>query len=98
MSGDRCWPIGELQGAEEMIFLIEYNRPTGRIVSFRTFDGAQREKAADARLELEIVLNRAGVEHEVVLLEAASEEALRRTHRRYFETLQQIANSASGGC
>lgn len=50
----------------------------------------------NSRLEIELDLNRAGVDHEVVLLEAASEKALRRTHRRYFEDLKQIVKSTSG--
>ena len=77
-----------------MIFLIEYNRPQGRIVTFKRFQDSERLKAQNARLDLELDLNRRGVDHEVVLLEAASEEALRRTHRRYFETLRQILESA----
>jgi hypothetical protein len=79
-----------------MIFLIEYNRSKGRIVTFRDFDDSQRLKAEDARLEIELDLKRKGIEHEVVLLEAESEDALRRTHRRYFEDLRQILKPCSG--
>lgn len=78
-----------------MIFLIEYNRPKGRIVTFQRFQDSERLKAANSRLDLELDLNRRGVAHEVVLLEAASEVALRRTHRRYFEDPRQIVESAS---
>ena len=78
-----------------MIFLIEYNRPEGRLVTFQRFQDSERLKAQNARLDLELDLNRRGVSHEVVLLEAASEAALRRTHRRYFETLRQILESFS---
>lgn len=78
-----------------MIFLIEYNRPKGRIITFKRFKDAERLKAENTRLDLELDLNRRGLDHEVVLLEAASEDALRRTHRRYFETPRQIAESAS---
>lgn len=74
-----------------MIFLIEYNRNRGEIVTFETFDDADRQKSEDARFEMELKLNRAGIEHEVILLEAATEAALRRTHRRYFEDLAQLA-------
>jgi hypothetical protein len=74
-----------------MIFLIEYNRSRGEIVTFKTFEDANRNEAADIRFEMELELNRAGVEHEVVLLDAVSEEALRRTHRRYFENIEQLA-------
>ncbi len=80
-----------------MIFLIEYNRPEGRIVTFKKFKNSERLEAEKSRLDLELDLNRKGVEHEVVLLEAASEDALRRTHRRYFEDARQIMTSATGG-
>lgn len=74
--------------------MIEYNRPQGRLVTFERFTDSERLTAQNARLNLELDLNRRGVNHEVVLLEAASEAALRRTHRRYFETLRQILESA----
>jgi hypothetical protein len=76
-----------------LLFLIEYNRSRGEIVTFRTFGDSERPKAEDARLELELDLNRIGTEHEVVILEAATEGALRRTHRRYFENLSELVNS-----
>lgn len=76
-----------------MIFLIEYDRARGEIVTFKTFDDLDRRSAEDARLELELELSRLGTEHEVVILEAATEEALRRTHRRYFENLSELVNS-----
>ncbi len=80
-----------------MIFLIEYNRPEGRLVTFERFTDSERLKAQKSRLDLELDLNRRDINHEVVLLEAASENAVRRTHRRYFETLRQILESASAG-
>jgi hypothetical protein len=73
-----------------MIFLIEYNRPEGRLVRFERFDDLHRAEAQTLRLVIELELNRRGIEHEVVLREAISEEALRRTHRRSFESLSQI--------
>ena len=79
-----------------MIFLIEYNRSQGRIVTFRDFDESQRREAEESRLGIELDLNRRGVDHEVVLLDAASENALRRTHRRYFEDLRQILKDERG--
>jgi hypothetical protein len=75
-----------------MIFLIEYDRNRGEIVSFRKFDDSEQQDAEEARLEMELELNRLGTEREVVILEAASEEALRRTHRRYFENLSELVN------
>ena len=79
-----------------MIFLIEYKRSEGRIVTFRDFDGSQRREAEDSRLGIELDLNRKGIDHEVVLLEAASKDALRLTHRRYFEDLRQILEDNCG--
>ena len=74
-----------------MVFLIEYDRNQGRIVTLDSFPDSDKEKAEESRLELELNLNLRGVENEVVILEAATEEALRRTHRRYFENLAELA-------
>jgi hypothetical protein len=79
-----------------MIYLIEYDRPNGRIVTFEKFDDTERVKAETARLHLDLKLSHNSVEHEVVLLEADNEKALRRTHRRYFEDISQIINSVDG--
>lgn len=79
-----------------MIFLVDYDRALGRLVSIKAFDSADRIKARDERLSLELALNSQGVEREVVLLEAADEIALRRTHRRYFETLSELTGSTVG--
>jgi len=84
-------------GGRPSDFLIEYDRPVGRIVSYKIFEDSQRSTAENSRLEIELSLNRDGIEHEVVLLEASSEEALRRTHRRHFETVDDIAKSAGAG-
>ena len=76
-----------------MIFLIQYDRSKGSIVKKVQFDDSEREKAEKKRLELEMDLNRKEIRHEVVLLEAAEENLLHHTHRRYFETLHTIATS-----
>jgi hypothetical protein len=75
-----------------MIFLIEYDRPSGTLLQFRKFDDAEQQAAQDARLELELKFNREPPphEHEVVILEAASEEAVRHTHGRYFKDLPEL--------
>lgn len=77
-----------------MIYLIEYDRPRGHLLTLKAFDDVDRVTAEDARLEMELDLHRRKIQHEVVLLEASSEEALRRTHRRYFETPGEILQSA----
>jgi hypothetical protein len=77
-----------------MLFLIEYDRNQGDVVAIREFEDSERQRAETSRLELELELNRRGKKHEVVLLEAASEEALRRTHRRYFEDLSELVKAS----
>ena len=78
-----------------MIFLIEYDRLQGRLVNLDRFQGTFRWRAEKTRLQKELDLHRKGLHHEVVLLEATSEEALRLTHRRYFEDLHQITSRTS---
>ena len=73
-----------------MIFLIQYNRKRGRIISLRSFNDSDMVKAQDCRLELELSLNAKSVMHEVVLLEAESESAIRLTHARYFYDLPEL--------
>ena len=78
-----------------MLFLIEYDRPTGTLVQLRKFDDSERQVALDARFELELKLNREGVQHEVVILEAPSEDAVRHTHGRYFKDLAELVREWS---
>jgi hypothetical protein len=59
-------------------------------VSITRFEDAEQKAANDARLTLEIELNKRRIDHEVVLLQADDENALRRTHRRYFEDLAEL--------
>jgi len=77
-----------------MLFLIQYDRNRGEVVTIQEFDDAERENAENVRLEMELKLNRLGTEREVVILEAASEKALRRTHRRYFEDLSELLKAS----
>lgn len=76
-----------------MLFLLEYDRIEGKLITFKSYGDVERGSAENARLEMELELNRNGVVHEVVLLEAETEEALRRTHRRYFENLSELVTS-----
>jgi len=73
-----------------MIFLIEYDRAAGLLIQLTAFDDGLREQAENARLALELALNRSMKTHEVVLLEARDEAALHRTHQRYFESMSGI--------
>lgn len=78
-----------------MLFLVEYDRSRGKLDSLQAFDDSCRQQVADARLELELSLHSRGVEREVVILEAASEAAIRRTHGRYFKSLEELAKTAA---
>ena len=64
-----------------MIFLLEYDRKKGKLVSFKRFEDCEREEAQDARLELELRLFRSEIEHEVVIWKLnpknSSEEPMR---------------------
>lgn len=73
-----------------MIFLIQYDRRAGRILSMESFGDEERGKAQELLLSLELKQNQNGTNNEVVLLEAASEKALRLTHRHYFEDLSEL--------
>ncbi len=79
-----------------MLFLIQYDRSSGTIVRLRDFDDSQQQEAESARLELELALNRQGIQHEVVLLDAPTKEALLRTHSRYFENVAELARAKTG--
>lgn len=80
-----------------MIFLIHYDRNAGKIVSIQTFADSMRRAAEKARLGLEVELRGRGDNEEIVLLEAASELALRRTHRRYFQSASDIISTDRHG-
>ena len=73
-----------------MIFLIEYDRKKGRIVTLREFDDSDRQDAGEQRIEMEVRLNENQIDHEVVLLHAATLDALKLTHNRYFADLAEL--------
>ena len=77
-----------------MLFLIEYNREKGEIVTIRKFDESEKTDAELARLDLELDLRRKGIRHELVILDAIDEARIRRTHRRYFESLEELAKAS----
>ncbi len=74
-----------------MLFLIQYDRKAGRIVTIQRYADDQRPLVDRVRLDLELNLLRQQKRDEVVLLDAASEEAVRKTHRRYFEDIEGFA-------
>ena len=72
-------------------FVIVYSRPTGN-VSVEDL-GADRQAALRRSFQLE-VQERGNPNVEVVVLSAASLEALERTHSRYFNSFDKITSSA----
>lgn len=73
-----------------MIYLIEYNRKTGKLLRLEEFQASDHRQAEEKRLRVELELLRTGLALEVVLLEASSKDELQKTHRRYFERLDQL--------
>ncbi len=74
-----------------MICLVIYDRRAGRSLLVREYSDAQRELAEDDRLAEDLAAAHSGLDREIVLIEASSLDALRQTHARYFEDLEQIA-------
>ena len=74
-------------------FLLSYDRRSGdlEIQEFRGEGG--RASALRARLKAEGRV--AGSDREVVVIAADSEEALRRTHARYFKSVTELALAQS---
>jgi hypothetical protein len=73
-------------------FVLVYDQRSGILEQLEPFPEVASEAALARRFELERD-NRERPEIEVVLLSADSEGALRRTHSRYFETVEQLASS-----
>ncbi len=76
-----------------MIFLIDYDRTSRATVRLDRFPDAERSKAQDERLKIELRLLEEGrlMEHEVVILGAIDEETVRKTHSRYFKHIPEAA-------
>jgi hypothetical protein len=80
-----------------VLFLIEYDRRAGELKSIRQFRDSQHRAADAARAQLELELLEQRVEREVVVLQAATKSALRKTHRRYFDDLEALADVRNFG-
>jgi len=77
-----------------MIFLIHFDPMTGTLLSMQTFSEDQRALADETRLHMELEEHAQGIMREIVTLEAPTEAHIRRTHRRYFETLEELVKLA----
>jgi fructose-1-phosphate kinase PfkB-like protein len=78
-----------------MIYLIHYDRHAAELVAMQRFTPNERQRAEQVRLDTELELLKSGISHEIVLLEATNEEELRKTHRRYFEALEDLLSPAA---
>ncbi len=76
-----------------MIFLFEYERKTGDPAKVTEFADEFRADAEQARLALEQQALKRGDDLEIVLIEAANQAVVRKTHRRYFDSLKQFINA-----
>lgn len=74
-------------------FLLIYDREAGTLVRQEVFADGSEVMQARFRAEAEFA-DRRGIE--VVALDAESEEALRRTHGRYFLSLAELAGRMAG--
>jgi hypothetical protein len=72
-------------------YLVIYNRRAGKIVRRQWFQTSDTAMAARFEAEREF---REEPDLEIVVLGADSWEALRQTHSRYFERVQELAESA----
>lgn len=78
-----------------MVFLLDYDRKSGKLLEFKAYDDHERAEAQRARLRIELSAKRdilAGL-REVVLLEADDASVLQRTHQRYFRSAKEIVES-----
>jgi hypothetical protein len=72
-------------------YLLIYNRRTGKIIQRAEFNGQGPALSARFQAERE---HHSDPDIEVVVLGAASWEALSRTHARYFRRVQELAGDA----
>lgn len=75
-----------------MIYLIQYDRAQGQLLCLQAFTAQEKDVAEEARLRMETLDLAQNQGYEVVLIEAKNQDELRTTHRRYFETLDQLIN------
>jgi hypothetical protein len=76
-----------------MIYLVQYDRKQGKILDKKAFPSTDRAFAQRERLTIELEFRKSGMPYEVVLLEAADEEILKRIHQRYFKSASEIVES-----
>jgi hypothetical protein len=71
-------------------FLLIYDRGAGRLVRVDEFEESHRGDALRARYEAEIAAIQDARDEEIVIFEAESLDALKRTHGSYFSTVREL--------
>jgi hypothetical protein len=77
-----------------MYFLLEYESGKGKLLSITSYSDDCSEQARKERLTMELKHHRAKNDVEAILLEAKDQQALHTTHRRYFDSMDQLARLA----
>jgi hypothetical protein len=75
------------------LFVIAYDKSTQTLLSIDHFPASARRRADARRLELESAHRDRLLEVEVSMLEAPSQQALLKTHSRYFQSASQLARA-----
>jgi hypothetical protein len=76
------------------LFMLTYDRSSATLMTLEVITAGRESEAFQRRLAAEVGAFRDGMDVEVVILEADSEESLRRTHARYFEDLGDLLDAA----
>ncbi|HEV3310366.1 MAG TPA: hypothetical protein VG815_07595 [Chloroflexota bacterium] len=79
-----------------MIFVLNYNKLSRRVIDLRVFDDAEHEHASRYKASLQVDAVERGIEgsREIVLFRADSAETLKRTHGSYFLTDDELVDRA----
>lgn len=71
-------------------FVLVYDRTKQQLIKLREFSEEDRVSAEGFRLEAQRKSLHDGLDQEIILFQAASEEALRRTHGSYFLSEREL--------
>jgi hypothetical protein len=83
----------EKKASSMKYFLLVYERSSGKLLDQREYGPDEGAKALEERFARERA-RRNGSDVEIVVLGAESLEALKKTHSRYFMTLEEIMRDA----
>ncbi|MSR88698.1 MAG: hypothetical protein EXS67_03480 [Candidatus Margulisbacteria bacterium] len=72
-----------------MLFLIEFDRPKQKLVTYKKFNKSDFLVAQKARITLELKRLKENVMHEIVILEAEDQAALEKYYDRYFNPFKK---------